>query len=172
MQKYKSFETDRLILKSTELEDSDFLIELFNTPKWIQYIGDRNIKTIPEAEKYIRDRVLPQQERLGYSNYIIINKENNVKIGICGLYDREGIDGIDIGFALLPEYEGRGYVYEASSKLMVVAKNTFGLNELSAITTKENIDSQKLLTKLGFRLAGFIFLPEDNEELMLFQNNL
>lgn len=42
----------------------------------------------------------------------VIRKLDNVKIGTCGLYDREGIDGVDIGFAFLPEYEKKGFAFE------------------------------------------------------------
>ena len=53
MNQYKKFETERLILKPTSEEDAEFIFELFNTPKWIKYIGDRNIKTLEDAKNYI-----------------------------------------------------------------------------------------------------------------------
>ena len=46
MSKFKIFETDRLILKPTSEEDAEFIFELLNTPKWLKYIGDRNVKSI------------------------------------------------------------------------------------------------------------------------------
>ena len=61
--------------------------------------------------------MLTQLEKLGYSNYTIITKLDNVKGGICGLYDREGVECIDTGFGLLPNHEGFGYGFEAASRL-------------------------------------------------------
>ena len=169
MNQYKNFETERLILKPTSEEDAEFIFELLNTPKWIKYIGDRNLKTVENARNYIKTKMLPQLKRLGYSNYTLIIKAENCKIGICGLYDRDGLEGIDIGFALLPKYERKGYAFESVSKLKNVAFNEFGLTEISAITVKDNISSKKLLEKLGLKLNGVTKLPDDNEELLLYK---
>lgn len=168
MTKYKSFETERLILKPTSEKDAEFVYQILNTPKWIQYIGERNVKTIELAKEYIKNKMTPQLERLGYSNYTMIRKLDNVKIGSCGLYDRDGLKGIDIGFALLPEYENKGYAFEAADKLKNIAFNEFDISEISAITTKDNISSQKLLEKLGLKLIGTTKVPGDEEELLLY----
>ena len=169
MKEIKTFETERLILKPTSEEDSKFIFELLNTPKWIKYIGDRNIKTIDNAKDYIKTKMLPQLERLGYSNYTIIRKVDKQKMGTCGLYDRDGLEGIDIGFAFLPEYEQKGYAFEAAFKIKSVAFHEFGINAISAITTKDNTSSQKLLEKLGLKLIGTTKLPNDKEELLMYK---
>lgn len=165
---YKSFETERLLMVPTTITDAAFILELFNTPKWIKYIGDRKVRSIEDAENYIRRKMLPQLDKLGYSNYTVIRKEDNIKIGSCGLYDREGLNGVDIGFAFLPEYEKKGYAFESVSKLKEIAVNEFMLVQLSAITIKENTGSQNLLLKLGLQFDKNIRLPDDDEELMLF----
>lgn len=169
--KFKSFETERLIVRPTSDIDAKFILKLLNTPKWIKYIGDRNIKTIENAREYIIEKMIPQLERLGYSNYTLIRKLDNQKIGICGLYDREGLEGIDIGFAFLPEYEKMGFAFEASNRIKNAAFDEFGIETISAITTKDNISSQKLLEKLGLQLTGTIQLPNENEELLVFKIN-
>ncbi|MCM4153936.1 N-acetyltransferase [Arenibacter sp. N53] len=169
MSHYKTFETERLVLKPTTEEDAKFVFELFNTPKWIQNIGDRNIGSVEMAKEYILNKMQPQLKRLGYSNYTIIRKIDQVKIGACGLYDREGLDGIDIGFAFLPEYEGKGYAFEAAHKLVTVAFNEFGIKTISAITAKNNVSSQRLLGKLGLELTGTTKLPNDISELLLYK---
>lgn len=168
MGKYKFLETERLLIRPTTVIDAAFILELLNTPKWIKYIGDRKIRTIDETEAYIQNKMLPQLERLGFSNYTVIRKSDNMKVGTCGLYDREGMQGIDIGFAFLPQYEKKGYAYESVSKLKEVAINDFKITEIKAITTKENLSSQNLLKKIGLQFKEIIKLPNDEEELMLF----
>lgn len=129
-------------------------------------IGDRNVRTLAAAKAYIATKISPQFQRLGYASYTLVRKTDQVKIGVCGLYDREGLAGIDLGFALLPDYEGQGYAYEAASRVKQAAYEDFGIQELSAITTQHNSASQKLLTKLGFTLSGTIQLTPDGEELL------
>lgn len=169
MDEYGIFETERLILKPTTEEDSEFILELLNTPKWIKYVGDRNVNSVEEAEVYIKTRMLPQLKRLGYSNYTLIRKSDNNKIGTCGLYDREGFEGIDIGFAFLPEYERKGYAFESANKLLNVAFSELEITVINAVTIKENISSQKLLKKLGLELTGTTKLPDEDEELLLYK---
>jgi RimJ/RimL family protein N-acetyltransferase len=97
----KTFETDRLILKPAEVQDADFFLELYNMPSFIKYIGDRNLRTKKDAENYITSRFLPQIEKLGFGNYVVILKEDNTKIGAVGIFEREGLDVLDIGFSFL-----------------------------------------------------------------------
>lgn len=145
MSAYKSSETERLLLKPMSKEDASFLLELLNLPKRIKYIGDRNVYTIKEAETYIKHKMTPQLKKLGFSSYTVIRKTDNAKVGSCGLYDREALEGIDLGFAFLPLYEKMGYAFESANKLKDLAFNQFNLKHISAITTSENKDSQKLL---------------------------
>jgi len=169
MSTYQSFETERLLLKPMSKDDAPFLLELLNSPKWIKYVGDRNIHSIEEAASYIKIKMAPQLKKLGFSNYTVIRKTDNAKLGSCGLYDREGIEGVDIGFAFLPQYEKMGYAFESANKMKALAFNQFNLKQISAITTKENKDSQKLLEKLGLKYIKIINIPDDNEDLLLYE---
>ena len=169
MPDYLKFETERLWLRPTTLEDAAFIYELMNTPQWKAFIGDRKIHTVEAAEAYIKVRMFPQLKRLGYGNYAVIRKSDGVKLGTCGLYDREGLEGVDIGFAFLPEYFGQGYAFEAAQEILRAAQQEFGIKQIKGITAKDNVASQKLLKKLGLKNQGTIQLPDDDEELLLFQ---
>lgn len=169
---YKIFETERLILKPFDITDSAFLIRLLNSPKWLQYIGDRNVHTEEEAVAYIKERMITQLEKLGFGNNLVIRKEDNTPIGACGLYERPGLPLIDIGFAFLPEYEGRGYGFEAASRLLDAGKNDFYLQKVSAICTQDNTASQKLLGKLGLTFIKLIQMDSDRDELMYYEKEL
>ena len=116
--------------------------------------------------------MLPQLEKLGYSNYTLIRKSDDAKLGCCGLYDREGLEGVDIGFALLPEYEKQGYAFEASKELMRAAVEDFGITKIKGITSKDHFASQKLLQKLGMICSGTVVLPDEEEELLVFEKDL
>lgn len=167
-----SFETDRLLLRPTSVADASFLQALMNSPKWLQFIGDRKIITLKDAEQYIENKILPQLNRLGYSNYTVIRKSDNIKLGSCGLYDRDGVEGVDIGFAFLPAFEKMGYAFEAANKLKIKAGTVFGIKELYGITLQENEASQKLLEKLGFSFKKMTRIPKDQADLMLYHISL
>eukprot|EP00981_Chlorochromonas_danica_P001310 scaffold281_cov282-Ochromonas_danica.AAC.10 len=142
-----------------------------NSPKWYQYIGDRQIYTLEQAEQYLENRMLTQWERLKYGNYIVFVKPQSEEaedllpqpVGCVGLFTREGLEGADLGYAFVPEGEGHGYATEASQRLVDEAFQTFQLPFLNGFTTDENIPSQKILERLGFTWEGHIQLPNDNK---------
>lgn len=167
--KNTSFTTARLHLSPTTIEDADLFLELLNTPKWLQFIGDRNVKTLSAARIYIEERVWPQYQKLGYGNYTLSLKKNGKKIGCCGLYDREGIDGVDIGFSLLPAFEKKGYGFEAAQCVRDAGFSQFNLSKIGAITVPENEASIALLEKLGLEYIKTITLENDPQELRYFE---
>lgn len=164
----KTFETDRLILKPTTVADAEFIRSLYNSPKWIKFIGDRQLNTVKDAENYIQTKLMPQMKRLGYGTYTIIRKSDGEKVGSCGLYDREGVNGIDIGFALLPDFEKKGYAFESVNYLKEIGFSDFKLKQISGITSKKNKASQDLLIKIGLKFEKTIILPNETEEILLF----
>lgn len=166
---FMAFETERLSIKPTSVKDADLILELMNTEKWIRFVGDRNLQTIQDAENYIKKRMLPQLHKLGFSNFTIFRKEDDQKIGICGLYSREGLDHIDIGFGLLPQFEKNGYAFEAASRILKAGFEDFKLRNICGITDKENFESQKLLEKLGLTLSGTVRLPGEEEDILLYK---
>lgn len=165
-------ETERLQINLFSLNDAEFLLELYNAPNFIRFIGDRNLKTTEDAASYISNKFFPQIERLGFGNFLITLKETNEKVGSIGIFEREGLETMDIGFSFLPAHEGKGYGYEASTALIAYAKEHFGVKRLSAITLPNNISSIKLIEKLGFEYLRMVKLPHDPEELMYFEKEV
>ncbi len=165
-----TFDTDRLMMRPTCEEDAEFIFRLLNMPKWHQFIGDRNVNSKADAAEYIKVKMDPQLERLGFGNYTVIRKTDAMKLGTVGLYDREGLEGLDIGFAFLPDFEGQGYAYESATALIDYIRLNFGLNVINAITDKRNVSSQKLLEKLGLNFQKMTLLPGESEEVMFYSN--
>jgi ribosomal-protein-alanine N-acetyltransferase len=164
-----TYETERLLLRPSIEDDADMLLALFNSPKYLQFVGDRNLRSLDDARKYIRERMIPQFERLGFSNNTVIRRSDGAKLGCCGLYDREGLNGVDIGFGFLPQYEGQGYAFEAANRVKQVGVEEFGITEILGITVRDNLASQKLLAKLGLNRDGYTTLPGETTKLLLYR---
>ena len=69
----------------------------------------------------------------------------------------------------MDEFEGKGYAYEAALKVKSIGMDDFGLKKISAITSKNNYSSQKLIEKLGLKFQKMVMIPEDSEELMYYE---
>jgi RimJ/RimL family protein N-acetyltransferase len=164
--------TERLQLTPMSLEDAPFVLELLNTKEYIQNIGQRNISTIPDTEKYIHEKMILHYEKNGYGNFLMTRLEDGAKIGCVSLYNREDVEGVDIGFAMLPQYVRKGYAYEGSTAIMELAKNNFGLSSVCAFTSKDNVASQNLIKRLGLKFEKTILFGEEQEELLYYKLKL
>lgn len=163
------YETERVLIRPVSVDDTDIIFQLYNMPNFIKFIGNKNINSLSDAENYIQSRFLPQIEKLGFGNFIIILKENQTKIGSVGIFEREGLDVVDIGFSILEEYEGKGLMFEAAQKVKSLGMEDFGLHKISAITSKDNFSSQKLIERLGLKFQKMVTIPNDPEELMYYE---
>ena len=166
-------ETDRLVISEFTVEDAPFYLELVNTPNWIKYIGDRNIKTLENAKQSLLDNNIKSYKTNGFGFYKLALKNENLKpIGTCGLIKRESLDDIDIGFAMLPDYERKGFGYESAAAIMQLAKLKFNIKRIVAITLPSNKASIALLEKLGLNYEKNVIPFDDDEELLLFAKHL
>ena len=164
----KVLETERLILRRVTVEDGEFILELLNDPSWLRFIGDKGVRTPEAARDYISKSLVAMYERLGFGLYLTELKGEGVPVGICGLVKRDSLEDVDVGFAFLPEFRGKGYAYESASAVVAYGKRTLGLNRLVAITSPDNYDSARLLEKLGFNFERMVKLSGDSAEVSLF----
>ncbi len=150
-------------------DDAEFLHQLMNTEGWYRNIGDRKVYSVKAARQYIREKMYPQHRKLGFSNNTLFLKNEKIPVGICGIYFREKENRYDLGYALLPQFEKNGFAFEAANAVMKKGIVEYKISKLSAITTKDNEPSKKLLSKLGFAFINLIKPEDENQELMLFE---
>ncbi len=162
-------ETQRLLLREFTSNDADFILRILNTPSWQKFIGDKGVKTIHDALLYISDKILDSYAKNGFGLYCVALKNTTIPIGMCGLVKREGLEIPDIGFALLPDYEKKGYALEAARSVLDYAKDKLQINDIIALTSASNLNSILLLQKLGMSFKNLIWHPDDNNVMtMLF----
>lgn len=163
-------ETERLKIEEASIDDRSFFFQLLNSPNWIEYIGDRGISNEEDALAYIENSLIHSYTTFGFGLYKMVLKESHQPIGICGFLKRDYLDHPDIGFAILPAFERKGYTLEASMTMMDYGTNSLGLARILAITTPKNKASQGLLKKIGLSHIGEVKPDDDKEELMLFSS--
>jgi [ribosomal protein S5]-alanine N-acetyltransferase len=159
-------ETPRLLLQKFTPNDAAFMLELLNTPLWIKFIGDRNVKTVEEAEQYLLNGYIKSYQTYGFGFYKVVLKDTSEPFGICGIIKRDYLEDIDIGFAFLPTFLGKGYGFEAASATLDYARNVLKIKRLIAIVDPKNEVSIGLIMKIGMQFEKMIKSGE--EELMLF----
>jgi RimJ/RimL family protein N-acetyltransferase len=161
-------ETERLRVRWLNAGDSAFILELVNEPSWIQFIGDKGVKTPEDAVRYIENGPVAMYKRMGFGLYTVALRDIGEPIGMCGLIKREGLKDVDLGFAFLPRFWRKGYASESASAVMRYGRKVLGLGRIVAILSPDNHRSSKLLEKLGFCCEGTVKLRPDDEELKLY----
>lgn len=168
----KILETERLILREMDSAiDAEFIFELLNTPKFIKYIGDRGVRSPEQASEFIDKRYRQSYRDHGYGLYIVELRNNNTQVGVCGFVKRDHFEFPDVGFAFLPEFEGKGFGFESANAGLEHGREKLGFTKVLAITSQDNEVSGKLLEKLGFTFDR-IFTSPEGEELKLFEKQL
>lgn len=160
---------ERVRLRQARLDDAAFLRRLMNAPGWLRYIGDRQIRTHEDARAYIQNSLISSYRTHGFGLYVVEHSEE--AIGLCGLLQRDYLDAPDLGFAILPEYERQGLTREAIELTLEYAAQSLQLRELLAIVLEENLPSQKLLRRCGFKPSGTVD-SDKGDELLLYRQTL
>ena len=162
-------ETERLALRDAAPEDAEFILRLLNEPSFLRFIGDRGVRTLDDAGRYIAERLIASYAQNGFGLWVVERKESPGPIGICGLVKRDVLPDADIGFAFLPEHWSNGYAFEAALGVKDYALGTLRLPRLLAVVNPDNTASIKLLDKLGLEFVGTIELASNEPPVRLFE---
>jgi RimJ/RimL family protein N-acetyltransferase len=141
--------TTRLVIRPFAASDAGFIVELVNDPAWLLYIGDKNIRSLDDAARYIENGPRAMYQRVGFGLWLVALKDGT-PIGMCGLIRRDDLEDVDLGFAFLPRYRRNGYAFEAARRVLEHGRRALGLARIVAITVPANVASVNLLRKLGF----------------------
>lgn len=145
-------ETPRLVLRQLTESDMDFIFEMFSRDETNSFVADDPVKSMDEARDLYENFITPKPHlfRLG-----LFLKENGHPIGTIGLY---GIKMEDfravMGFDLLREYWGWGYMTEAGKALIDYAFTELGLNRIQASADADNARSIATIGRMGFTREG------------------
>lgn len=148
--------------------DADFILRLLNEPTFLEFIGDKGVRTREDARAYILGGPVVSYEEYGFGLYVVERRTDGTPVGMCGLLKRDSLDHPDIGFALLPEHASLGYATEAAVAVMERARSAHGLERVVAITSRHNDASKRVLEKIGMQFEGMISLEPGADEICLF----
>ena len=164
-------ETKRLRLRRVTLSDADarFMLRLVNDPGWLANIGDRNVRDLEQSRAYIQ-KTLDMYEKYGFGSLVAELKETGEPIGTCGLVKRDSVDDVEVGYALLPEFRGRGLAIEGGKAVIDYAREVLKIEHVAAIVTPANRDSIRVLERIGLTFVRPMTLP-NNDRVHLYRTS-
>jgi RimJ/RimL family protein N-acetyltransferase len=151
--------SERLELRHLTLGDDAFILELVNQPAFLRYIGDRGVRDLESARRYLEEGPLASYAEHGFGLNRVALRGGGPALGICGLLRRPGLSHPDLGFAMLASHRGHGYATEAAAAALTHGRDVLGLRRIVAITMPNNNGSARVLEKVGMRFEGLTTLP-------------
>ena len=165
-------ETERLNLREMSEADAGFMLEVLNDPGFVRFVGDRGVRTLEGAARYISERFVESYRQNGFGLWLVETKDEKMPAGICGLLRRETLPGVEVGYAFLPQFRSKGYAFEAASAAMAYARDVLGLPRLYAVVNPDNAGSIRVLEKLGMKFERMVRLSGEESDINLFSTDL
>ncbi|QCT21433.1 GNAT family N-acetyltransferase [Jejubacter calystegiae] len=145
-----NYQTERLILRPWDDDDAPAFARLNADPQVMRYFP------APLSREQSDAMLCTLRERMtsnGFGMWAVEERRSGDFIGMVGL-NRPVIampfgEVVEIGWRLVRAYQGRGYAYEAAHRALDIGFHDYGLTEIVAFTALANLDSQRLMARLG-----------------------
>lgn len=155
-----------------EFDDAPFVLRLLNEPSFLENIGDKGVRSLEDAKRYMREGPMAMYEQFGFGLWHVARKSDGASVGMCGLLKRDILPDVDIGYAYLPEFWGQGYAFEAAEGTLRHAAEKFGLRRLIGVVSVGNQGSIRVLEKLGMRFERMHLMHPGEPEVRLYGRDL
>lgn len=144
-----TIETSRLVLRPFESIDAEAAFAWFGDPMVMRFIPSGPDTSMEKTKARIANYQKHQAEH-GFSKWIILDRHSRCLIGDSGLSILRDYGWIDLGFRLVQSSWGKGLATEVASAWVRVAFNDLHIDRLTAFAHPENVNSIRVLERLGF----------------------
>ncbi|HXH29785.1 MAG TPA: GNAT family N-acetyltransferase [Bacteriovoracaceae bacterium] len=166
--------TEKLLLRPLEMGDAEAIFEYASNPLVSQFVTWSPHKSLEDSRGFVR---------FVHSNYL---QHIPDAFGVCRAQDPEVVIGtvgafwgnlkaqkiLELGIVLSPRYWGQGMIKEALEFFLPYLWKNFDVNRIQARCLKENIQSRRLLEKIGMKHEGLLrsglFCKGESRDLELF----
>lgn len=143
-------ETERLFLRTWEEKDIEPYFLMNQNPKVIEYL--MGPMTMEQVKGFAELQNIQQKER-NYSLWAVELKSSGEFIGFIGLkytdWEAHFTPAVEVGWRLDSKYWGNGYAPEGAKACLDYGFNKIGLEEIVSLTTPANVNSIKVMEKIG-----------------------
>lgn len=143
--------TPRLRLRWFTLDDAGFVLQLVNDPDWCRFVSDPGVRDEAAARTWMEGRLLAPYGTQGHGFWAVQHRASGALVGLCGLFKRDSLPALDVGYALLPAWRGQGLAQEAAAACVAYARDVLGVTRLLAVTNVDNAASGRVLEACGLR---------------------
>ena len=152
---FPEFESDRLLFRKILLSDAKDILLIRSDDDVMRFMDVIRFESIADAERMIRSVEESYNNENGI-NWAIVEKHSNSFVGYFGFFRiiPEHCRA-EIGYALKPEYWGKGYMYETINRMVRFGFKNMKLHSIEANVNPKNERSKKVLEKIGFKKEAY-----------------
>lgn len=151
---FPSLKTRRLTLREINLNDQEQVFKIRSDKKVNEYLDRAPAKNIKEAVSHI-DKLKKLYEDAAAITWAINLKGDDLFMGsVCFWNYNHETENVEIGYAMIPEFQGKGYCSEAIETGLDFTLTQMQVKTVSGEVHKENKASIHLLQKFGFIAQG------------------
>lgn len=151
--KQPTFATKRLRLRAFRTSDIEAMHALYADADNLRYWS-----TPPSADRGATRRTMRWHLVYRPRQYVIWAVEESRSRQVIGMinYHHRNLreKRVDVGWLILPQHQGKGYMTEAGRALLRHLFDDLGVHKVEALIERANKPSAALAKRLGFRLEG------------------
>lgn len=161
---FPNLTTERLILRKLEVTDSYALLRLRSDKSVNRYLDREAAKNKADADTFI-EKIQQLTPDKGFYWAISLKNRPELVGTICFWNINIEKRMAEIGYELLPDYQGKGIMLEAIAEVLHYGFDTIQLKIVAALTHPDNQSSAKLLEKTGFvRDMNYQYISEEDAD--------
>ena len=148
-------ESERLIFRQFNIKDADLIYKLRTNQKVMSFMDNYKHTSLKDSKNFIQKNNTIYANKKGIF-WLIELKSTHEKIGDFAFWNinhqhKRG----EIGYALLPEYWGKGYMTETLKTILKFGFEELNLHSIEANINPKNDNSRQLLNRIGFKKEAY-----------------
>jgi [ribosomal protein S5]-alanine N-acetyltransferase len=151
-------DTERLRLRSLEVDDAERLLEIYGDAETMRYVGrtGRPVVDLAATERAV-EAIGRHHAFHGFGLWAVDERRGEPVVGVAGLAWVEGHGpDVEAAYILRRDRWGRGYATEALRAVLEIGHEQLGISRIVALAYLENDTSRRVMEKAGMRPDGTV----------------
>ncbi|HEV2865898.1 MAG TPA: GNAT family N-acetyltransferase [Allosphingosinicella sp.] len=146
--------TQRLILREQRPGDTEPMIAAYGTDDFSRFIT-REGRALNRREAWAALAIVAGSWAVsGYGQWIVEERASGAVAGRIGPWAPEGWPDFEIGWAVVPEHQGKGFAVEGAAAAVVWAHEALGRDYVIHLIDPRNGPSERVAAALGAEVTG------------------
>ena len=162
---FPNLTTDRLVLRQLLIDDANEIYLLRSDESVNKYLDRDKATVIDDATNFINKikNAVAKNESLYWA---ITIKGNSSLIGTICLFSMDiEKDSAEIGYELIPKFQGKGFMQESISTIIKFAFDDLRIKIITAALSADNLKSVTVLERNNFKLdRNFTYATKEELE--------